>query len=125
MEVYKDSSEYKTKDSGKRQDFNSGAKRDTQEGKPRYDLIPIEPLKRLAELYSRGAEKYGENNFEKGMSFKRMYSSMFRHLIQFREGDEEEDHLAAVAWNAFALMFYQEKIKEGKLPKKLNDLIIK
>ena len=28
-----------TKDSGKRKDFESGMRRDTQENKPRYDLI--------------------------------------------------------------------------------------
>ena len=54
---------YQTKDSGKRVEFKSGMRRDSTEGKPRYDLIPLEPLKRLAELYARGAEKYGDRNW--------------------------------------------------------------
>lgn len=111
-----------TKDSGKREDFSTGAKRDVQEGKPRYDLLPVPALKRLADLYARGAEKYGEGNYEKGMPFSRVYASLFRHLIQFREGDKTEDHLAAVAWNAFALMLYQDLIQKGKLPKELEDI---
>lgn len=35
-------------DSGERQEFDTGAVRDIQEGKGRYDLIPPEPLMRLA-----------------------------------------------------------------------------
>jgi len=96
-----------TKDSGKRQEFESGMVRDTQDGKPRYDLIPVEGLHRLADLYARGAEKYDDNNWQKGQPFSRVYASLFRHLIAWREGERTEDHLAAVAWNAFAIMWYE------------------
>jgi hypothetical protein len=102
-------SDWITKDSGQRDEYETGARRDTQVGKDRYDLIPVSALKRLAGLYARGAEKYGEGNFEKGIPFSRVYASMFRHMMQWREGDRTEDHLAAVAWNAFALMFYEEE----------------
>lgn len=111
-----------TKDSGKREEFNTGAKRDTQEGKPRYDLMPIPALKRVADLYARGAIKYGENNYQKGMPFSRVYASLFRHLMQWREGDKSEDHIAAVAWNAFAIMMYEDLIENNKLPKELCDI---
>ena len=99
---------FTTKDSGKRQAFDSGMVRDTQDGKPRFDLIPVESLRRLADLYARGAEKYDDDNWKKGQPYSRAYASLFRHLIQWREGDRSEDHMAAVAWNAFALMFYEE-----------------
>lgn len=112
-----------TVDSGKRDTFESGAKRDTQDEKPRYDLIPIIPLRRLADLYMRGAKKYGEHNYQKGIPFSRIYSSALRHLHEFAEGLTEEDHLAAVVWNCFSIMFYQDQIEKGKLPKELNDLI--
>ena len=100
----------------------TGAVRDTQRGKPRYDLIPPDALLRLAQLYSRGAERYSERNWEKGFCFSRVYASLFRHLAQFAQGDQSEDHLAAVAWNAFALMAYQERIKTGALPASLDDM---
>lgn len=103
---------FKTKDSGKREQFTTGSRRDTQEGKPRYDLIPVEGLERLADLYARGAEKYGDNNWAKGQPYSRVYASLFRHMIQWRQGDRSEDHLAAVAWNAMALMFYDEQMPE-------------
>ena len=112
---------YVTKDSGKRQEFETGAKRDASEGKPRFDLVPTVPLRRVADLYARGAEKYGEGNYEKGMPMTRVYASLFRHLIQWREGEPTEDHMAAVAWNAFAIMLYEEKIAKGELPPELDD----
>ena len=83
-------------------------KRDTQSGKPRYDLIPTLALKRVAELYARGAEKYDENNWMKGQPFSRALASLERHLHQFKQGDTDEDHLAAVVFNTLALMHYQE-----------------
>ena len=47
---------------------------------------------------------------------------MFRHLLKWMAGDESEDHLAAIAWNAMAIMHYQEMIKRGALPETLNDM---
>lgn len=107
---------FETKDSGRREEFATGMVRDTQEGKPRFDLIPTEGLRRLADLYARGAKKYDDNNWKKGQPFSRAYASLFRHLIQWREGDRSEDHMAAVVFNAMALMYYEEKKPE------LNDL---
>ena len=101
-------SEFVTKDSGAREEFSSGAKRDTQEGKPRFDLIPPKPLRRLADLYARGAEKYDAHNWAKGMPLSRYQASMERHLNQWKEGDREEDHLVAVIWNAFAIIHFED-----------------
>lgn len=95
------------KDSGARQRFDTGAQRDTQEDKPRYDLIPSKALERLAYVYARGAAKYDENNWMKGINFQRTLSSACRHLEQFKQGDKDEDHLAQATWNLFALMHYQ------------------
>lgn len=104
---------YETKDSGTRQDYPTGARRDTSAGKPRYDLIPETSLLRLAELMARGAEKYGEHNWKKGIPTDRYYESAYRHLISWRlnaEGDNE-DHLAAVVFNIFAIMYNEDVLK--------------
>lgn len=113
-----------TKDSGAREAFATGSVRDTQEGKPRYGLIPVEALKRLAELYARGAVKYGKHNWRKGQPFERTYESLYRHLMQWASGERDEDHLAAVAWGAMALMTYEELIARGVLPVELDDMNI-
>lgn len=101
-----------TKDSGNRQHFETGMVRDTQDNKPRYDLIPVGSLRRLADLYARGAEKYDDDNWQKGQPYSRAYASLFRHMIAWREGDNSEDHLAGVAWNAFTLMWYEDNKPE-------------
>lgn len=110
---------FETKDSGNRQDFETGAKRDTQDDKPRYDLVSVRALKRVAELLGRGAAKYGDRNWEKGIPLDRYYASMFRHMIQWAEGDTSEDHLAAVCFNAMGIMHTEELILEDKLPRSL------
>lgn len=112
---------FETKDSGRRDEFGSGCRRDTQDGKPRYELVPVRPLTRLAELYARGAVKYGEHNWQKGMPFMRVFASLLRHAYQWLAGDRTEDHLAAVAWNAFSLMAYEEWVEAGLLAKEMDD----
>ena len=100
------------KDSGKRQTYKSGAVRDTNEGKIRYDLLPIECLKRLAKHYTKGAKKYDENNWKKGIPTNRFEESTWRHWAQYLLGEIEEDHLSAIVFNVFGIMF--NEIKRGK-----------
>lgn len=112
----------KVKDSGKRQGFKSGAVRDIQIGKGRYDLLPTRAIRRLAEHYENGAVKYGDRNWEKGIPLSRMLDSAIRHLFQALEGKTDEDHLIACAWNVLGAVEIQERIEEGLLPKKLDNL---
>ena len=94
-------------DNGKRTQYESGALREPQEGKGRFDLITPYGLMRLARWYELGAKKYTDRNWEKGMPWSRYVDSAFRHLVKYMMGDRSEDHLAAVAWNVFALMHYE------------------
>ena len=112
---------FQTKDSGERQEFETGARRDTQDDKPRYALISPIALRRLAELLGRGAKKYGDRNWEKGIPLDRYYDSMFRHMQQWYEGDVSEDHLAAVMFNAMAIIHTEQKIIDGELPLELGN----
>ena len=99
---------FEMKDSGQREHFNTGAVRDVREGKGRYDLITPYGLRRLAVVYERGAKKYADRNWEKGMPHCRYADSAMRHLQQWLQGDSDEDHLAHAAWNLFAIMHMQE-----------------
>jgi hypothetical protein len=98
---------YLVKDSGKREEFGTGAVRDTQDGKPRFDLIPPLSLKRVADLYAKGALKYSEFNWRAGIPYSRCYSSILRHLFQWASGDKEEDHLAAVVFGCLSIMHFE------------------
>lgn len=105
-------SEFITKDSGERAQFDSGMQRDTQAGKPRFELmlplgIPYEEqmIVRLAALYGRGAEKYDERNWEQANSreeMERMKASAFRHFMQWMCGETDEDHAAGAMFNIIA-----------------------
>lgn len=98
------------KDSGQRQEFATGAVRDIQTGKGRFDLITPVGERRLAVRYEEGAKKYGDRNWQKGIPIGRCLDSAKRHISQYIEGDTSEDHLAAAAWNLFTAMHMEEKV---------------
>lgn len=100
-------SEYITRDSGERQDFNSGARRDISTGKTRPDLISPKARKRWGDLMARGAEKYGANNWTLGMPMTRFLESAHRHLLAYELGDRGEDHLSAVLFNIGAMIHFE------------------
>jgi hypothetical protein len=112
----------KVQDSGKRQKFGTGAIRDIQVGKGRYDLLPIYAIKRLTKHYENGAVKYGENNYLKGIPLMRYMDSALRHIFKYLEGDASEDHLTAGAWNLLSAIETQERIEKGMLPEELDNI---
>jgi len=98
----------KVQDSGKREQYGTGAVRDTDEGKPRYELIPVAALRRVAQHYANGARKYSDRNWEKGIPISRCYAGALRHLYAFQEGEADEDHLSAVVFNVLAIIHFYE-----------------
>ena len=113
---------FTTKDSGQRRDFATGARRDVATGKGRYDLLPKPAIHRLAQLFERGAAKYGENNWQKGMPLSVFIDSGIRHAFQAQNGEQDEDHLISAAWNFLCAATIHQQIQEGKLPPELNDI---
>lgn len=83
------------------------------EGKLRFDLIPIYPLEELARVYTIGAKKYGDYNWRQGMRWSRIIRAGLGHFYSWIKGEkyDKEDgqhHLASVAWCVFALMQYEK-----------------
>lgn len=113
---------YETKDSGKRQKFETAAQRDTQEGKGYYDCLPFHAIKRLSLLLERGAVKYDKNNWRKGIPMSRFLSSALRHLMQYAEGQRDGDHAIAAIWNMCGIIETEVMIQRGLLPFSLNDI---
>lgn len=100
---------YDINDGGKRISYGEGkAVREPSIGKGRFDLITPFGLRRLAEWYELGAQKYSDRNWEKGIPFSRYVDSAMRHLNKFVMGMNDEDHLAAAAWNILAIIHHQE-----------------
>lgn len=79
--------------------------------KMRFDLLPIEALIELTRVYQMGALKYDDDNWRKGMPWRKVYRPIFSHLFKWLSGqtiDPETGchHLAMVAWNALTLLVY-------------------
>lgn len=80
--------------------------------KLRLDLIPPEFLIELARVYTMGALKYDDDNWRKGMPWRKVYRPIWSHFIKWLSGhtiDSETGchHLAMVAWNCATLFMYQ------------------
>lgn len=87
-------------------------------GKARWELIPDDALEKIVEIYSHGAIKYDEENWRKGMKWKRCIGSMKRHMKAFTTGEDIDPdskclHLGQIAWNAITLLWYQLEQIEG------------
>ena len=87
-----------------------GRKSDT--GKLRFDLLPVRPLAEVARVYTIGAGKYGDRNWENGLTWGRVFAAMLRHAWKWWGGErydleDGQHHLASVAWCALALMEYE------------------
>lgn len=101
-------SDYNIQQEGELQTLPSGAHRGSKEGKPRFDLIPTRALLRVANHYGSGGVIHGDRNWEQGITFSELFASLLRHAYQFSMGQTDEDHLAAVVFNALAIMHFQE-----------------
>lgn len=79
----------------------------------RYDLIPLEPLKLLAQHYGVGATKYADHNWKLGFEWSKSYAALMRHLTAFWGGEDVDEetgslHMTAVAWHAFTLLEFMQ-----------------
>lgn len=112
---------FAVKDHGVREEMKTGSRRDTQKGKPRYDLVPASVVTKLALHYAAGSEKYGDFNWQKGQPITRYMSSAERHFQYFKMGLTDENHLIACIWNLFAIDWTLDAIADGRLPRELDD----
>ena len=91
--------------------MSEGRKDDT--GKLRFDLLPVGPMIKVVEVYTIGAAKYDDRNWEKGIQWGRIFAAQQRHGWKWWGGEQRDlidgqHHLASVVWTALALMEYEE-----------------
>lgn len=114
-----------TKASGTKAQHSDGVVRDTEEGKPRFDLmfpkgVPFEQqlMTRVAELYYRGGKTYGMRNWENSETEETLAhheAALWRHMMKFYLGVKDgEDHAAAIVWNVNAVDLTRRKIAEKR-----------
>ena len=103
-------------DSGNRTEFSTGAVRDMQEGKGRYDLLPWHAIHEVALHCEEGSRKYGERNIDLGVPASSLWCSTLRHMRKHLHNHTDEPHLRAAAWNILWLLEQETTHPE------LNDL---
>jgi len=108
--------------SGVKAEYETGAVRDSKTGNGIPSLIPPFALRAAAKRFEDGAVHYGRNNWQKGIPLSRYVDSLYRHLWQWMEDEQDEDHGGAIIWNVMCMLQTEEWIKNGKLPKSLDDI---
>ena len=108
---------YSVKDSGQRQQFDSGMVRDTDANKIDYTLVLDGPMfERWAAHLTKGAGKYAPRNWmlaSGDAEYQRFRQSAFRHFLAWMQGETDEDHGAAVVFNINGAEFVKAKAGEA------------
>jgi len=88
------------------------------EGKRRYDLVHPWAHEQMVNVLTKGSLKYAERNWEKGMAWSNVISSLKRHLAAIEAGEDRdlesgELHASHLACNAHFLTAYYKIFPEG------------
>jgi hypothetical protein len=80
-------------------------------GKLRWSLLPWTALEEVVKVFEAGAKKYGDRNWEGGMSYSRVWDCLMRHVVAYQKGlrvdPESQCHtMAHVVANALFLIAY-------------------
>jgi len=84
----------------------AGLKHD--QGKPRWDLLPIEIIGKIVDVMTFGAKKYDDNNWKNvDNGAERYYAAAMRHLAAWRRGEraDAESGLHPLAHALCGIMF--------------------
>jgi hypothetical protein len=85
------------------------------QGKPRYDLLPVAPMREMAEVLEFGSRKYDANNWRSAnpVPLSRHYAAVQRHLNQWWSGEDidPESGMRHLAHAATTLLFIMELSK--------------
>ena len=98
---------------GTEQLFPSGFRRNTDEEKTNYNLIHIPFLTRIANHLTKGAKIHGRDNWKLANSkeeLQRCEDAAFRHLMQYLDGERDEDHASAVVFNLMVAEYIRERL---------------
>lgn len=90
---------------------DEGTKHD--QGKPRLSKIPLAGITEVVKVMEFGAQKYGWDNWKKGMDWSRLIDASLRHIYKYANGKDKDEesglsHLAHAACDILFLLHYIE-----------------
>lgn len=94
-------------------------KNDFVDNKLRWDLLPLELIEKVVEVYHMGCQKYGENTWQNLPNGENRYrAALMRHMTAHCKGETKDPesgllHLQHVAWNALAMLHFALKKEEA------------
>lgn len=86
-----------------------GVKHDA--GKPRMELLSTIALREMSVVLTKGAQKYADHNWRKGMAWSRLGGAALRHVFAWLGGEDKDPefgchHLAHAAVCCMFLIEY-------------------
>lgn len=101
-------------------------KNDIIDGKLRWDLLPLDLVEKIVEIYNFGAQKYAPNTWQNLPDGENRYrAALLRHMTahckgEFRDPESGLLHAAHMAWNAIAVLHFamQRENASGRIPSK-------
>lgn len=79
------------------------------DGKLRWELLPLEPIEDVIKILMLGANKYGDENWKLVVKENKMryYNAMMRHISAWKKGEaaDKESNLNPLAHAACCLIF--------------------
>lgn len=105
--IYYDTDFWRIKDTK----MTEGRKDDKE--KPRMELISAIATLKKAQVYTFGANKYGENNWRAGLKWTRVLGALKRHITAFEQGEDLDpetslSHMAHAACCVDFLLEYED-----------------
>ena len=87
------------------------------EGKSMISLIDPKFIEGLAEVMTQGASKYGRDNWQECTEPHRYLDALLRHTLKYWNGEKVDtesgkSHLYHIAFNAMALDYLDNKLKD-------------
>lgn len=86
------------------------------QGKPRWSLVHFKSLEPMIRVLEKGAEKYDDHNWRKGMPKSVVLECAQRHLAAILDGEDTDSesgqlHAAHVMCNMMFWIYYHHELK--------------
>lgn len=86
--------------------------------KLRIDLFPPEALEGISQILTFGAQKYGDRNWEKGMSWGRLFGALMRHSWAWWRGEDKDSESGySHLWHAGCCLIFLITYEARKIGK--------